>query len=117
MSAKLGTILGLFFIYVAFLFGVDLVMMQYNYANLDALSLEANYLISKNGYLTDEIISDFNIKHKTTIYPIEENTLNQSYEEGFIYGYILEKDYSPIAISKSSINLRIKRFAVINIYN
>jgi hypothetical protein len=117
MSHILSTIFSLFFIFIAFLFGTDLVVMQYLYTDLDSISIQANYLIAKNGYLTDEIKDSFTSKYNATIYPIESNSLMQSYEEGFIYGYILEKDYSPIAISKSTINLKIKRFAVINIYN
>jgi len=117
MSHILGTIFGLTTIFMMFVFGVDLVTIQNIYTNLDALSTQANYVISKNGYLTEKTKSVFLSSYNTSIYPIETNTLARSYEEGFIYGYYLEKDYSPIAISKSTINIKIKRFAVINIYN
>jgi hypothetical protein len=117
MSNKLSTIIGLFNIFIAFLFGVDLVLMQYIYTDLDSLSLQTNYEISKKGYLTEELKVDFQEKYSVKLYPIEENNLAQSYKEGYIYGYILERDYSPIALSKSTINIKVKRFTVINIYN
>ncbi|MFA6667482.1 MAG: hypothetical protein WCS51_03930 [Bacilli bacterium] len=116
MSAKLGTILGIFFIFIAFLFGVDLVMMQYVYTDLDSFSIKVTYDISKNGYLSDELKTNYKTNYGINVYPIEENKLAQSYEEGYLYGYILGKDYSPIVISNSTINLKVKRFAVINAY-
>lgn len=117
MSHILGTIFGLTMIFMMFIFGTDLVMMQNIYTSLDSLSTQVSHAISKNGYLTEQIKANFLTNYNATIYPIETNILAKSYEEGFIYGYYLEKDYSPIAISKSTINIKVKRFAVINIYN
>lgn len=117
MSAKLGTIFSLIFIFIAFLFGTDLVMMQYIYTDLDSLSINASYLISKNGYITDVIKENFAINYGVKIYPFESNDLNQSYKEGEEYGYVLEKAYSPIILSSGELNLKINRYTIINFYN
>ncbi len=53
MSNKLSSILSIFYIFIAFIFGVDLVMMQYLYTDLDALSSQVNYVISENGYFIE----------------------------------------------------------------
>lgn len=115
MSNKLSSILSIFYIFIAFIFGVDLVMMQYLYTDLDALSSQVNYVISENGYLTTNIKNQFKTNYHVNIYPLDTNNVSYSYEEGYAYGYILEKDYSPIIISNSTINIKIKRFAIINI--
>ncbi len=47
MASKIGTILSMFFIFIAFMFGVDFLMIQLNYTSLDALSSSVSYKISK----------------------------------------------------------------------
>lgn len=116
MSNKLGAMLGIFMMFICFMFGVDLVAMQYNYTNMDALSTSVSYEISKNGYISKEIKKKYLNDYGLKVYPIDTNNNEQSYEEGKEYGYILEKDYSPIIISNSIIKLKIKRFTIINIY-
>lgn len=117
MSAKLGTILGIFFIMMTFLLGTDLVMIQFTYSNLDAISVQANYLISKRGFLSSEVQSEFLEKYGVIVKPFEENSEEKSYREGFTYGYVISKKYSPIIFSAQSVNISLKRYAVINIYN
>lgn len=116
MSNKLGAMLGIFMMFICFLFGADLVSIQYNYTSMDALSTSISYDISRNGYLTSTLKSKYKDNYGLNVYPIDTNIDDQTYEEGTNYGYILEKDYSPIVISNGTIKLRIKRFAVINIY-
>lgn len=117
MSNTLSTMLSLLFIFIAFMFGVDLVMMQYIYTDLDSFSIQASYLVSKKGYITSEMKDVFLSTYGVKIYPFESNNLNQSYEEGFVYGFVLVKEYSPIALSNKPIELKVKRYAVINVYN
>ena len=57
MASKLGTILSLFFIFIAFLFGVDFVMIQLTYTSLDSLSSTVSYRISKTGEINDSLKS------------------------------------------------------------
>lgn len=116
MGAKLGTIFGIFIIFIAFMFGVDLVMMEYIYTDLDSMSINLNYLISKNGYITSEIKESYLSNYDVNVYPIESNNLNQSYKEGYLYGYVVEKSYNPIALMDEAIVLKIQRFTVINIF-
>jgi len=117
MSAKLGTMLSIFMIFITFLFGADLVMMQYIYTDLDSLSINASYLIAKNGYITESIKDNFLAMYKVNIYPDPSNDLEQSYKEGDYYKFTLEKSYDPIIISNSTINLKVNRMTIINFYN
>ncbi len=114
MSNKFGTMLGIFILFICFMFGVDLVSMQYNYTNMDALSTNISYEISKNGCLSKEIINKYKNNYDIYLYPYDSD--DKKYKEGESYGYVLEKDYSPIIISNSTIKLRIQRFTIINVY-
>lgn len=113
MASKLGTILSLFFIFIAFLFGVDFVMIQLTYTSLDSLSSTVSYRISKTGEINDSLKSFVYENANATIEPI---SADHAYEEGAILGYYLIKEYNLISYEAPPINIKIKRFAVINIY-
>lgn len=117
MSSKLGTILGLSLIFLSFILGVDLVLIQYNYVDLDSISVVANYEISKLGYITNDLAISYADIYKVKIYPDQINSDQKVYDDGFIYKYFLEKEYKPIFISESSIKIKIQRFSVINMYS
>ena len=91
-------------------------MMQFHYANIDSMAIQVSYLISKNGYLTADIEAEYLKKFDVYIYPFETNKEARSYEEGFVYGYVLEKEYSPIIISSAAMKIKVERYTVINVY-
>ncbi len=113
MGNKLALILGIGMIFYCFLFGIDLTMVQISYTNLDSISTMASYRISKEGKITDSLIE----------YCKENNVLiegvdNESgYQKGDVYEYYLKKDYEPIVMGNKAIEISIKRYAVISIYN
>ncbi len=113
MGNKLALILSLGIIFYCFLFGVDLTMVQVSYTNLDSISTLVSYKISKEGKITDSLIEyclDKNI--------IIEGVDNESaYQKGEIYEYYLKKDYKPVILDSKTIEISIKRYAVISIYN
>ena len=117
MSNALSSILSLFLIFSCFLFGTDLVMIQYTYSFLDSISIDASYLISKAGFITSNIKKTFLENYSINIYPIESNKASKSYASGFTYGYVLEKTYSPIVLSGNEIEIDIERYTIINLYN
>ena len=114
MAFKFGLILSLPFIFICFLFGVDFVMIQLTYTSLDAFSTTINYKISKTGEINDALKAYVKNVIDATIEPINADS---SYSEGSTLGYYLIKEYSPIAYSREPLELKIKRYAVINIYN
>lgn len=113
MGSKLGTILSIVFFFMAFMFGVDFIMMQLNYTNLDALSVSVSYKISKCGEINDSIKNYVYESAKASILPINDD---HAYEEGAILGYYLVKDYKLISYERDPIKISVKRYAVINMY-
>ena len=113
MASKLGTMLSMVFIYIAFLFGVDFVSIQLAYSCMDSLSTSVSYKISKSGEINEEIrqyvLDSINAR-------IEPVGLNYSYEEGSSLGYYLIKEYNFVSFEMNPLELRIKRYAVINLY-
>ncbi|MFA6755651.1 MAG: hypothetical protein WCR97_04005 [Bacilli bacterium] len=113
MSNKLGAIFSILLIFIAFVIGVDLVIMQLNYTNLDALSTSISYKIANTGYLNEETILEYQNTYKITLTPINDVEDNQ---EGTVYPYKISKTYQPIAISITEIEISIVRYAIINFY-
>ena len=114
MASKFGLILSLPLIFLCFLFGVDFVMIQLTYTSLDAFSTTVNYKISKTGEINDELKAYVLSEINATIIPANADS---SYSEGSTLSYYLIKEYSPIAYQRDPLEIKIKRYAVINIYN
>lgn len=113
MGNKLALILGIGMIFYCFLFGVDLTMVQISYTNLDSISTMASYRISKEGKITDSLVEYCNSNNIT----IEGVDNESGYQKGDIYEYYLKKEYEPIVMGDKVIEISIKRYAVISIYN
>ena len=114
MGSKIGVILTMPFLFIAFLFGIDFVSLQLTYTSLDSISTTVSYRISKIGgiddtikdYVRDEICAEIE-----AVYP------GRVYNKGSTYEYYLFKEFTPLFMSNSSKELRIKRFTVIGINN
>ncbi len=113
MASKLGTMLSMILVYIAFLFGVDFVSIQLAYSCMDSLATSVSYKISKSGIINDEIKEYVKDSINAEIEPVG---LNYSYEEGSTLGYYLIKEYNFVSFKRDPLELRIKRYAVINLY-
>lgn len=113
MASKIGVMLSLIFFFYAFLFASDFVMIQLTYTSLDALSTTISYRISKTGEINDDLKKFVKEEINADIKPVG---VSASYEEGSMLGYYLIKEYKPIAYDSEPLELKIRRYAVINIY-
>ena len=113
MASKIGVMLSLIFFFYAFLFASDFVMIQLIYTSLDALSTTVSYRISKSGEINDELAQFVKEEINGDIKPVGASS---SYEEGSMLGYYLIKEYKPIAYDSEPLTIKIKRYAVINMY-
>ena len=113
MGSKLGVMLSLIFFFYAFLFASDFIMIQLTYTSLDALSTSVSYKISKSGEINEDIKVFVKEELNADIKPVGASS---SYEEGSMLGYYLIKEYKPIAYDSEPLSIKIKRYAVINIY-
>ncbi len=113
MASKLGTLLSMVLVYIAFLFGVDFVSIQLAYSCMDSLATSVSYKISKSGIINDEIKEYVRDSINAEIEPVG---LSYSYEEGSTLGYYLIKEYKFVSFERDPLELRIKRYAVINLY-
>ena len=113
MASKIGVMFSLIFFFYAFLFASDFVMIQLTYTSLDALSTTISYRISKTGEINDDLKKFVKEEINADIKPVGASA---SYEEGSMLGYYLIKEYKPIAYDSEPLELKIRRYAVINIY-
>lgn len=109
MSFKLGTILSMLFVALFFLFGTDMITLQYAYSDLDAKSTPISYSISRHGGIDNAFIQSIENE-----YSVNFICLN---EEPPLFGdtvdYIISTTYKPIIISKEEMTISIKRKTVI----
>lgn len=117
MSNKLSLLLGLIFVLFISLFGIDLSLIQANYASLDALSETVSFKISNYGINSEGEINQaiINFLKEENNVQIKSDNKNTNFVEGDLYKYILYKEYNPIFIAKEPINISITRYAVIGI--
>ena len=112
MSSKIGTILSLIFVSIFFLFGVDLMCLQFTLSNLDAKSVNISYAISQKGTIDETLITQIEEK-----YDVEFECLsNCNPIYGDIVDYKINSEYKPIVISKDVMKVSVKRYAVIGYY-
>lgn len=109
MSSKLGTILSMVFFAMFFLFGIDLINLQYSYSELDSKSVTISYLISRNGTIDEAFTNYIENKFHVSFYlrSPKSPTFGDEVE------YILEDNYNPIILNNRPITLSIYRTTVI----
>lgn len=112
MSSKLGLILSMLFVAMFFLFGVDLICIQFVFSDLDAKSISISYLISQHGGLDTEFIEEIETTYKVDFKCL--NNCNPSF--GDIVDYQISKDYSPLIISNEVMHITVYRSAAIGFY-
>lgn len=112
MSSKIGTLLSFIFVAMYFVFGIDLVMLQFVYSDLDAKSVTISNLISQQLNITAEFEANIEAKYSVSLTILNE-------EEplfGDVIDYIISVDYDPIIISSSTMTLQVKRSTVLGYY-
>lgn len=114
MGSKLGLILSIGIIFFAFLFGADLIMIQINYTDLDALSTTISYKISKEAEISDSLIS---MCEERNIKIVALNESATGYQKGDVFSYQLIREYQPLVLGNDSFDITITRHAVISILN
>ena len=112
MSSKIALILSLIYFIFFFLLGIDVMSIQLFYSRLDSKSIGISYDISSTGKSDNAYITSLEEKYHVTI----KNVSNEHPEFGEMVEYILEKDYQPIILSTSILEIKIKRIAVVGYY-
>jgi len=112
MSNKIGLILSFLFIVIFFVFGVDLISIQYIYTDLDTKAITMGYWISKTGSLDPSFIKYLENKYDVTFTCLD----NCSPSFGDVVEYKVSKIYTPIILSKDPMDIAVKRTAVIGYY-
>lgn len=112
MSSKIGVLLSMIFVAIFFLFGVDMVTLQFQYSDLDSKGVTIGYHISKAEKVEDTFISFLEGKYNVRI----SLDKSQSMRFGDVVEFIVVKEFDPIIISNHTMDLKIKRSTVIGYY-
>jgi hypothetical protein len=91
----------------------DLLVLQSIFQDLDAISMNVSYLISKSGSV-NSVVLDY-LKNKNGVVIIYEE--NAVYQLGDICSYTLSYAYTPVFISRDELQITINREAIIGYYN
>ncbi len=112
MGSKLSFILSLLFVSVLFVLMGDIIAIQFIYTNLDAVSVSAGYLISRDGSITSEV--RYLVDREAGAFIEPTNYSPPIYGE--LYEYVVFKPYKPLFISNDTITVRVTRSVVIGYY-
>lgn len=112
MSSKIGLILSMFFVVIFFVLGMDLIMVQTAYSDLDAKSTTISYLIANEGYIDDSFINNINDKYKVNL--IYKGPVSPMFGEDVIF--CLQKTIKPLILSNKPMTLQIERSTIIGYY-
>lgn len=113
MASKISLILSLVFVISFFVLGSDIINVQYIYANLDALSINVNYLISREFGVTNRVLEYIERQNNITI------TYNNDHVAiGEPYDYQLISTYNPFVMNGSKpMEITISRSVIIGYFN
>lgn len=91
----------------------DVISVQFIYTNMDAVSLSAGYIISKQGYITEEVERLVENECGATIEPLNDSVPLY----GSLYEFRIYRDYEPLFISDDTMEISITRSIIIGYYN
>ena len=109
MAYKLGFVLSLVFIVQLFVLAGDIMSIQIIYTNLDAVSVTAGQSISKYGRISDDVIRLVENEAKAYIVAIGD----ESPMYGSLFEYKIYREYKPMIISSSDMEISITRSVMI----
>ena len=112
MSSKIGLIVSMLFFTLFFLLCVDVMLIQFNYSDLDAKSISISYDISRKGKADDEYINELENRYQVKI----SNVSIKQPEFGDMVEYVVYREYTPIIVKRETMLLRIKRSTIIGYY-
>lgn len=113
MSYKISLILSMIFVALFFLFGIDLISIQFAFSSLDSQSINVSYLISNHGTIDEDFIN-----HVETRFDLDFTCLsNCNPQFGDIVEYTLSRQINTLVITKGPMDITIKRSAVIGYYS
>ena len=112
MSSKLGLIISLAFFSLFFVLTVDVMCIQYYYADLDSKSVIIGYEVSRLEAFSTENIASLEDKYDVTITSI--SNMNPTF--GDTFDYTLLKEYKPIIVSNEVMEIKVKRTSVRGYY-
>lgn len=106
MGSKLGFILSLLFVVQLFALAADIICIQMIYTNLDAVSITAGYIISRNGEITDEVVELVSSEAGASIEQIGDtpSMIGATFKYRIYRTYkslILQSDVTEIAVCRS----------------
>lgn len=113
MSSKIGLILSMIFVSLFFAFGIDLIMVQVIYSDLDAKSVSISYKISQYGTIDDKLKEAIENDYEVTFVCLG----NCEPKFGDTVTFAIAKNYNPIIIKDEPMTISVKRNAVIGYYN
>ena len=112
MSSKLGLIISLAFFSLFFVLSVDLMCVQYYYADLDNKSVVIGYELAHLDSYSNENIASIEDRYDVSI--VDISNLNPGFGDSI--DYILLKEYKPIIISNNVMEIKVKRSIVRGYY-
>ena len=112
MSSKIGTILSMLFVVMFFLFGTDLVCLQYAYSELDSKGITIAYYISKNSRIDRDFLDFLSNKYEVEV----SADSRQSAEFGDVVHFTIKDTFNPLVISNGEMTITLSREAIIGYY-
>ena len=112
MSYKIGLILSTVFIVLFFLLGMDMLSIQFAFSDLDAKSTSVAYQISEHGQIDNDFKTYLEQRYNVSISDIS----NQYPLFGEEVDYKLSREIRTLVVSNGSMNISIRRSAIIGFY-
>lgn len=112
MSSKIGTILSMLFVVMFFLFGTDLIFLQYAYSELDSKGVTIAYYISKNSRIDGDFLTFLSKKYDVEV----TADPHQSADYGDVVKFTVKDTFDPLVISNGEMTLTLSREAIIGYY-
>ena len=113
MSSKIGLILSLIFVTIFFAFASDMINIQYQYASLDSISINVNYLLANSKGNTEAVNTYLNNYDNVRFQAISTNAI---LGDPFVYNLIAS--YDPLFMNQGELmDVSIKRSVIIGYLN
>ena len=109
MASKLGFILSLFFVVQMMAYAGDLSAIQAIHSLLDAVSITAAKEIAIQGSITPKIVTMVENDCGGKLYALSK----ESPQVGEVYEFAITRDFSPLILSSSPMDVTVKRSVVI----
>ncbi len=92
----------------------DLCGIQMIYSTLDSISVSVSRMVATHGGLDEEIVSYVKKSSGANVVPVDESAVP---EVGEIYAFRIYKEYKPLIISNSTMEVTLTRYAMIGYIN